>query len=64
LGEPRIVVALHGGHEFDGLGERLMALSESFEAFVYVHGRPARSSLSSLPRTPAALSFTDSGSAR
>jgi hypothetical protein len=41
-----------------------MALGEFFEAFVYVHGRLARSSVSSLPRTPAALSFTDSGSAR
>jgi hypothetical protein len=30
---------LHGGDEFDRLGERLMALCQSFETFVYVHGR-------------------------
>jgi hypothetical protein len=30
---------VHGGDEFHGLCERFMALGESFEAFVYVHGR-------------------------
>ena len=37
--EPLFVVAVHGGDEFHGLRERLMALGEPFEAFVYVHGR-------------------------